>query len=211
MIDITGINSNSLKEATDKKDVYLIDNNNKRKAGSTTEKIKFGFIDGKDVIERVQSLTSDVLGNRKTITIVEKATFKPVSFSDYINDVQTVKASYGDQTIEIEKKGRLYTKKLSGCYDTFSVEMIIRVLPLRTGYAINFYGFNPVTESEIAVSISVLKKESIKRSSGEFTDTWKVKVYFGETLQYYWVDIVNKELLKQSSRVGDGLTLEFRR
>ncbi|QTC42997.1 hypothetical protein I7V34_07080 [Bacillus sp. V3] len=211
MPDLTGIDGNAIKEATDKKEVFLIENGNETRAGFTTETIKFGLKDGKEVIEREQSLTSDILGNRKSITIVEKASFKPVSFIDYIEDVQTVKASYGNKSVSIEKERKQYTKMLSGCYDTFSVEMILRALPLRSRYTLEFNGFNAVSESEVTVRISVAEEERSKKGPGEFVDAWKVKTYFGETLQYYWIDTVNKDLLMQSSQVGDGLTLEFRR
>ncbi|MBH9964830.1 hypothetical protein [[Bacillus] enclensis] len=211
MPDLTGIDGKALKEETDKKEVFLIENGNETRAGFTTETIKFGLRDGKEVIEREQALTSDILGNRKSITIVEKASFKPVSFTDYIDDVQSVKASYGDNTVSIEKEGKQYNKTLPGCYDTFSVEMILRALPLRSRYTLDFNGFNAVSESEVTVRITVAEEERSKKGPGEFVDAWKVKTYFGETLQYYWIDTVSKELLKQSSLVGEGLTLEFRR
>ncbi|MDX8342236.1 hypothetical protein [Rossellomorea sp. YZS02] len=104
------------------------------------------------------------------------------------------------------------TIKLHGdCVDTFSVELILRVLPLKSGYSLQLNGFNATLESEVDIHIQVVESERVKRGLDDFVDAWKVKTYFGETLQYYWIDPANKELLKQSSQIGDGLVLEFRR
>jgi hypothetical protein len=206
------ISGASLSETGDEKDIYFIENGIETKVGSTTEKIKFVRINGQDAIERVQTLASDVLGNRKGITIIEKATCKPISFTDYVKGSQHVKAEYGDEGVHIVLENSEKTVKLNGDYvDTFSVELILRVLPLKSGYSLQLNGFNATLEAEVDIHIQVVESERVKRGFDEFIDAWKVKTYFGEILQYYWIDSDNKELLKQSSEIGDGLILEFRR
>ncbi|WP_061809438.1 hypothetical protein [Rossellomorea vietnamensis] len=206
------ISAEALVETEDEKDIYLIENGKETKVGSTTEKIRFVRINGREAIERVQTLNSDIIGNRKGITVIEKATCKPISFTDYLNGSPHVKAEYGDEGVHIKIKDSEKTIKLNGYYvDTFSVELILRVLPLRSGFSLQMNGFNATLESEVDIHIQVVEAEHIKRGFDEFVDAWKVKTYFGEILQYYWIDPVNKELLKQSSQIGDGLILEFRR
>lgn len=206
------ISAEALVETEDVKDIYLIENGKEKKVGSTTEKVKFVRINGREAIERVQTMNSDVLGNRQGITIIEKTTFSPISFTDYVNGIQHVKAEYGDEGVHIALKDSEKNIKLNGCYvDTFSVELILRVLPFKSGFSLQMNGFNATLESEVDIHIQVVEAEHIKRGFDEFVDAWKVKTYFGEILQYYWIDPVNKELLKQSSQIGDGLILEFRR
>ncbi|RBP04446.1 hypothetical protein [Rossellomorea aquimaris] len=206
------ISGASLTETEDEKDIYLIENGRETKVGSTTEKVKFVRINGREAIERVQKLNSDILGNRKGITIIEKATFRPVSFTDYLNGSQHVKAEYGDEGVHITNKDTEKTFELIGNYfDTFSVELILRVLPLKAGYSLQLDGFNATLESKVDIHIQVVELERVKRGVEDFVEAWKVKTYFGETLQYYWIDSASKELLKQSSQIGDGLVLEFRR
>jgi hypothetical protein len=206
------ISAEALVETKDVKDIYLIENGKETKVGSTTEKIRFVRINGRDAIERVQTLNSDVLGNRKGITIIEKTTFRPISFTDYVNGTQQVKAEYSDEGVHISIKDNEKSIKLNGDFvDTFSVELILRVLPLKSGYSLRLNGFNATLESEVDIHIQVVDSERVNRGFDDFVDAWKVKTYFGDTLQYYWIDSASKELLKQSSQIGDGLVLEFRR
>ncbi|MCA0147202.1 hypothetical protein LCD52_00215 [Rossellomorea vietnamensis] len=206
------ISAEALVETEDVKDIYLVENGIETKVGSTTEKIRFVRINGREAIERVQTLNSGIIGNRKSITVMEKATCKPISFTDYVNGSQLVKAEYSDEEVHIAIKDSEKTIKLNGYYvDTFSVELILRVLPLKPGFSLQMNGFNATLETEVDIHIQVVESELVIRGFDEFVDTWKVKTYFGEILQYYWIDPVNKELLKQSSQIGDGLILEFRR
>ncbi|MCA1057649.1 hypothetical protein LCL96_01800 [Rossellomorea aquimaris] len=206
------ISAETLVETEDEKGIYLIENGKEKRIGSTTEKIKFIRINGRDAIERAQTLNSEMLGNKKGITIMEKAAFKPISFTDYLNDSQQLKAEYGNEGVHITIEDNKNTIKLNGDYvDTFSVELILRVLPLKSGYSLQLDGFNATLESEVDIYIQVVELEQVKRGFEEFVDAWKVKTYFGETLQYYWIDPASKELLKQSSQIGEGLVLEFRR
>ncbi len=206
------ISAEALVEIEDEKDIYLIENGREKKVGVTTEKIKFVRIDGREAIEREQTLNSDVLGDRKGITIMEKATCKPISFTDYSNGSHLVKAEYDEAGVHISIGNSKKTIKLHGdCVDTFSVELILRVLPLKSGYSLQLNGFNATLESEVDIHIQVVESERVKRGLDDFVVAWKVKTYYGETLQYYWIDPANKELLKQSSQIGDGLVLEFRR
>ncbi|KAA0563525.1 hypothetical protein F0342_11970 [Bacillus sp. CH30_1T] len=157
-------------------------------------------------------MISDILGNRKGITIIEKSTFKPISFTDYLNGNQNVRAEYGYDDVHITIGDERKTIKLNGnCFDTFSVELILRVLPLKSGYSLRLNGFNATLESDVAIYIQVLELERVNRGLGDFVDAWKVKTNFGDTVQFYWVDTRRTELLKQSSEIGDGLILEFRR
>ncbi|MDX8342237.1 hypothetical protein [Rossellomorea sp. YZS02] len=61
------ISAEALVETEDEKDIYLIENGREKKVGVTTEKIKFVRIDGREAIEREQTLNSDVLGDRKAL------------------------------------------------------------------------------------------------------------------------------------------------
>ncbi|TMU85043.1 hypothetical protein FGG79_14210 [Bacillus sp. BHET2] len=207
------ISIEDLCEARDEKEVFLIEEGVERKVGETTEEIQFIEVDGKSAIKRVQTLTSDLLGNRKGVTVVERTSFKPISFTDYINNQIRMKAVYRDGEVHVVANDDLKIIKLKsdGCVDTFSIELVLRVIPFTSGFFMKLKGFNSTIESEIPIRIEVLELESIHKGEGIITDAWKVKTYFGDTLQYYWIDSEHKELLKQSSYIGEGRVLEFRR
>lgn len=182
------ISAEALFETEDEKDIYLIENGKEKKVGYTTEKVKFVRINGRKAIERVQTLNSDIIGNRKSNTVIEKATCNPISFTDYLNGSQHVKAEYSDEEVHISIKDSEKTINLNGYYvDTFSVELILRVLPLKSGYSLQLKGFNAILESEVDIHIQVVESERVNRGFDEYIDAWKVKTYFGETLQYYWI------------------------
>ncbi|MGG4166450.1 hypothetical protein ABEW00_03080 [Rossellomorea vietnamensis] len=54
------ISAEALVETEDVKDIYLIENGKEKKVGSTTEKVKFVRINGREAIEREQTLNSDI-------------------------------------------------------------------------------------------------------------------------------------------------------
>lgn len=211
-INVLRISGEALLETQDEKDVYLIENGSENKVGSTTETVKFVSVDGQEVIEREQTLSSDILGNRKGIMVVEKSSFKPISFINFSDGIENLRAKYGDEVVYITSgKESKKVELIENCFDTFSVELILRVLPLKLDYSVQLNGFNATIGSDVNIYIQVLGLESVKRYSGEYVDAWKVKTYFGETIQYYWIDTTNKELLKQSSLIEKGLILEFRK
>jgi hypothetical protein len=200
-----------LYETQDKKGIFIIENGLEKRVGFTTESIRFIQLAGGEAIERTQILTSGVLGNRKGVTVVEKDSFQPISFTDYVDEEIHVKAEYKDGTVHISKEGKVSRFNAKDYFDSFSVELILRVLPLDHAYSTTFNAFNVLNETEVEITIQVIKSEKIKRDNDEVVNAWKVKTCFGETVQYYWIDTIHKELLKQSSKIGDGVILEFRR
>ncbi|RIW30409.1 hypothetical protein D3H55_16885 [Bacillus salacetis] len=209
MITLSG---EGLIETQDKKDIFIIENGLKKRVGFTTESLRFIHSDGRNAIERIQLLSSEVLGNRKGVTVVEKAAFQPISFTDYVDEIMNLKAEYKNGIVNITTEaGEVSRFDATGCFDSFSVELILRALPLEAGYSAAFKAFNATIKAVVEINLEVLQSEKIRKSKDELTDAWKVKTCFGETVQYYWVDPVNKELLKQSSDIGKGVILEFRR
>jgi hypothetical protein len=170
-------------------------------------------VDGKSAIYREQLLHSGVLGNRKGILVVEKDTFKPISFTDYSEETLNVRAEYRSGEVEVITNTGAKNIKLESdfCLDVFSIEMILRIIPLKIGYSIQCQAFNAILESKVDIYIEVLEKEAVQNGSGNYSVAWKVKVRFGDTVQLYWIDTDQKELLKQSSQIGEGKQLEFRR
>jgi hypothetical protein len=211
-MEYTSINGDEIYESEDEKAVFIIDNGTEKMVGSTAEMIRIIFIDDRKCIERTQIMSSKSLGNRKSITLLEKPSLRPISFSDYSEEIQTLKAKYENDRVHISRSDTEEIVNLTNsCYDTFSVELLMRTLPLELGYSLKLHCFNATLVSEVVVNISVIGSEEVLRCPGEYVEAWKVETYFDETLQYYWVDSVNKELLKQSSLIGEGQILEFRR
>ncbi len=206
------LDGNVLTESYDTKGIYLIQNGKEQQAGTTSEQLTFIEVNGQKAIERVQILSSHIIGHRKGVTIVDRQSLKPISFTDFVDGVQKHKAVYKNDVVHLtDEHNRKSVQAISNFYDTFSVELILRVLPLEESYSIGFQGFNPVSASAVDIYVETAGLERVKRNSAELVDAWKVKTFFGDTLQYYWIDTSHRELLKQSSEIGEGITMQFRR
>ncbi|MFD1019611.1 hypothetical protein [Thalassobacillus hwangdonensis] len=189
------LDAEGLPETRDEKEVYLIENGIEQKVGVTFEELTIISIKDREVVRRKQTLTSELLGNREIIVLADRSTLLPISFENFMEGVKTIEFNYPTPPQH---------------FDTFSVELILRLLPLAYDYAVQLNSFNPVKQANQTIDIQVVDLEKVIRSTGETAKAWKVKVYFGDTLQYYWVDRTHKELLKQVSQIDETTTMEFR-
>lgn len=199
-------------ESVDQKKVVLVEQGMENMIGMTEEKIKPITIHGRKVIKREQILDSKVMGNRQDITIVERESFKPVSYFSYTDDLQ-IEAMYQNHQVLIRKGTEKKTIQLNnqGCFDSFSVEMLLRILPLQTGHTFRLHAFHAHAEQEMMIQIEVEGKEEVTAGKNNLSTAWKVKTCFGTKPQYYWIDGMTREILKQAASVGKGVHLEFRR
>jgi hypothetical protein len=206
-------NTQKLLEAKDSKDVFLIENGVEKKIGETTEEIRYIQVDGKLAILREQVLRSKVIGNRRGITIVERDSFKPISYTDYSGENPNIRALYMSGEVEVTTSTgvKIIQLECDSCLDVFSIEMILRVVPLKSGYSMQCHAFNAILESEVDIYIEVQEKEAVHRGEGNYSNAWKIKVGFEDVIQYYWIDTEQKSLLKQSSQIGEEKQLEFKR
>lgn len=128
------------------------------------------------------------------------STNRPLSVEDSGGGVRAVYA--GDHVI-IEREGGERRISLHHVpVDTFSVELLLRTLPLEGGYVQSFHAFNVLKEEEQLIEI-----HADEQPDGSF----KVRVEFGAMTQWYWIRTDTRELLKQSSEPAPGLEMEFRR
>ncbi|MGD6965695.1 hypothetical protein ACQCVP_04650 [Rossellomorea vietnamensis] len=164
------LNGNLLTESFDIKEIFLIQNGKEQKAGTTTEKLKYIEVNGHEAIERVQTLSSSIIGNRKGVTVVDRHTLKPISFTDFVDGVQKHKALYKNDAVHItDENNRESVQTLNHSFDTFSVEMILKVLPLKEGYSIE--NFKDLILFLLQQLISMLRQLDWKGLS-ETLQTW---------------------------------------
>ncbi|WP_347319558.1 NUDIX domain-containing protein [Rossellomorea sp. RS05] len=187
-----------LEASEDFKQVYMIEEGMERIIGETRERISFEE-DGA-VLVREQTLTSEEIGDRRTVTRLMASTNRPLSVEDSGGGMRAVYA--GDHVI-IEREGGERRISLHHVpVDTFSVELLLRTLPLEGGYVRSFHAFNVLKEEEQLIEI-----HADEQASGSF----KVRVEFGTTTQWYWIRSDTREVMKQYSEPAPGLQVEFRR
>ncbi|WP_421383282.1 hypothetical protein ACOJQI_02645 [Bacillus salacetis] len=201
----------SFKSCSDKKDVVLIEDGEIKVLGSTIEEV---FVDKEnDVLHRVQRLLfNDPEKGTRTVNLhIKASTFEPLSCTDTGNE--NVSVHYGVNGIEVssdEEGGeiqRTYERE-EGIFDLFSVELLLRLLPLETGYTCKLIAFSLMAKERITVEIEVVGLESISDGIKEIA-AWQVNVHFGEMLQKYWIGKETKELLKQSIQLDDKVFFDF--
>ncbi|VXC27423.1 MutT/NUDIX family protein (modular protein) [Bacillus sp. 349Y] len=188
-----------LEASEDVKHVYLIEEGVERIIGETRERISFE--EGGALLVREQTLISEEMGDRRTVTRLMAATNRPLSVED--TGGGGVRAVYAGDHVMIERDGGEERVSLHHLpIDTFSVELLLRTLPLDGGYVRSFHAFNVHKGEEQLIEI-----HADEQASGSF----KVRVEFGATTQWYWIRSDTGELLKQYSEPAPGLQVEFRR
>jgi hypothetical protein len=202
---------NSFSECSDLKKVVWIENGIQTVIGSTSEEV---VVDkAKDLLYRKQELIfSDPNKPNRTVNLtLQLPTFEPLTCTDL--GQRNVYLDYHSNEVEVafKEEGIEKTKKHSledGVFDLFSVELLLRLLPLEVGYKNEIKVFNHMVNDTVIVRIEVLGIEKVFDGEWE-VDAWCVPVFIGDNLQTYWVSKDTKELLKQSVKIGDGVFFEF--
>jgi hypothetical protein len=198
------------KSCKDTKKVVLIEGDVRKVIGTTTEEVN--VFEKDNILRRVQvlDLKDEYQGSSKKTTIdIELSTFKPIITLD--SDI--IECTYND--LEIIRKYRDGSKEegnrimlKSKCFDLYSVELILRLLPLTEELEVILPVYDVRNNKQIDTKIKVIHKENIFNGL-ETVEAWKVDTLFGENKQTYWIDGQSFELLKQSVEITENLICDF--
>jgi len=201
-----------LIEGQDEKQVYWIEQGEAVQIGQTYETIRLEKTAHQSILVREQELVSEKIGNRTIRLTIDAEDCAPLEFVEYQAGVQTVHALYRADEVVITRGGAQSVLPIrTESVDLFSIELLLRALSLTVDSTLSFSGFSAVSGREVPVQVNPLRYDLLMTESGEHVETLCVHVAFGERVQYYWIDPVKRELLKQSSQIADGISLEFRR
>jgi len=201
-----------LIDGKDEKQVYWIENGEAVHIGRTYETIQLEEATNRTILVREQELMSDKIGNRTIRLTIDVEDYAPLEFVEYQAGVQTVHASYRGGDVVITRDGeRSILPIRTESVDLFSLELLLRTLPWIVGSTHSFNGFSAVSGRTVLIQVQPLRHELLTTEAGEHIQTLHIQVTFGERIQYYWIEPVKRELLKQSSQIADGVLLEFRR
>ena len=201
-----------LIEGQDEKQVYWIEQGESVQIGQTYETIRLEKTAYQSILVREQELVSEKIGNRTIRLTMDAESYAPLEFVEYQAGVQTVHALYRADEVVITRGNEKSVLSIHAeTVDLFSIELLLRALPLTVDSTLSFNGFSAVSGREVPIQVNPLRNELLTTESGEHVETLCVHVTFGERIQYYWIDPVKRELLKQSSQIADGVLLEFRR
>jgi hypothetical protein len=165
--------------------------------GEVVETIEH-FTDWRRNIRRIQELTSDVLGNRRTTSVVVANSFVPL-FHESITDDDTLRVDYDGYTVKLTHNGEVSTHTLTDVvFDIHSVEMIVRLLNFDRHPAITIPVFRGASASEIDVELNAHR--AVKG--------WTVEADFGGVRQVYYVSA--GQIVTQETPLDDGSTIIFR-
>ena len=201
-----------LIEGQDEKQVYWIEEGETVQIGQTYETIRLEKTSHQSILVREQELVSEKIGNRTIRLMMDAESYAPLEFVEYQDSVQTVHALYRADEVAITRDGEQATLPIrTESVDLFSIELLLRVLPLTVDSTLSFNGFSAVSGLAVPIQVQPLWHDLLTTESGESVQTLCVQVTFGERVQYYWIDQAKRELIKQSSQIADGVSLEFRR
>jgi len=201
-----------LIEGQDEKQVYWIEQGESVQIGQTYETIRLEKTAHQSILVREQELVSEKIGNRTIRLTMDAKSYAPFEFVEYQAGVQTVHALYRADEVVITRGNEKSVLSIHAeTVDLFSIELLLRALPLTVDSTLSLNGFSAVSGRKVPIQVNPLRNELLTTESGEHVETLCVHVTFGERIQYYWIDPVKRELLKQSSQIADGVSLEFRR
>ncbi len=203
----------ALQSQSDEKKVLLVEGGSSRSIGMISEEIVLTEIAGRPALHRSQILSSDEIGNRTAETIVFRETFNPHSHLD-ISDNHTISITYqvgkvvGEKQLASGEIIPIETIFHTPVFDSHSIEMVLRLLPLTEDFNAELPIFHADKGLEMVVSAKVLGNERVTNVNG-LVDSWKVQTDWNGVIQYYWISIENRDLVKQTSIIGEGVQLEF--
>ncbi len=196
---------------TRRKTGYWIEKGESVQIGQTYETIRLEKTSHQSILVREQELVSEKIGNRTIRLTMNAESYAPLEFVEYQAGVQTVHALYRTDEVVItrgnEQSVLPIRKKVLICFQSNCCCEYYHWLLIRRSR----YGFSAVSGREVPIQVQPLRNDLLMTESGEHLETLCVHVAFGERVQYYWIDPVKRELLKQSSQIADGVSLEFRR
>ncbi|MFD2443727.1 hypothetical protein ACFSO7_06990 [Bacillus sp. CGMCC 1.16607] len=201
----------SFKACSDEKKVVWMENGQTNQIGTTSEKI---WLDEEnDILFRQQKLVFlDPNKRSRTIQLaIKHSTFEPLNCLD--EGSMIVKLEYHTEYIDLEVTDgdnirTMTIDKDHGAFDLFSLELLLRLLPLDIGYKAELEAFNHMVKATVPVQIEVTGIDKISDGIKE-VDAWCIQLHFGENLQTYWISSKTKELLKQSVKLSEGVYFDF--
>ncbi|MFQ3543840.1 hypothetical protein Q7A53_07120 [Halobacillus rhizosphaerae] len=201
----------SFKNIVDKKVVIIQERNLRKQVGFTTERITKEVYKSKKMIKRSQILKSDLLGDIEATSIFSKDTFKP--YTHHISRKGSFKkVEYFESFIRlIQGDSEKIIKIENQLFESHSVEMVIRLLPLHQRYITNLFAFHPGKEEVINVVIRVVSTDFVKKCGMDCVESWQVEVNFDGNIQFYWISINDKELFKQENVLSPNKKMIFER
>ena len=202
-----------LKPQSDDKEVLLVEGESIKSVGMTSEEIILTKIEEGQALRRSQLLKSVSMGDRTAETIVLRETFHPQSYVDICDDhkISTIYQAgkvIGEKQLASGEVIPIEAKFEAPVFDSHSIEMVLRLLPLADDYIAELPVFHAVRGTEILVKVKALGIEKVFDSK-RLVDAWKVQTDWDGVIQYYWIGIENRDLVKQVSILGEGAQLEF--
>jgi hypothetical protein len=191
-----------------------IERGSERVVGVTTEEIRVIEVDGRQALQRTQAAESPSLGNRTASAVVLRSTFGPLSHHDQHGEGST-SLHYSGLAISGRRTGTdgkvepIHVTLDSPVFDAHSVEMILRVLPLRQSYVAELPVYHAHFGQVLKVALRVQGKEAVDAGGGRMADAWVVETDWGQARVTYWIGQKSPELLKQSLVLPTGALLQF--
>lgn len=203
----------ALPPQSDEKRVLLVEGDDARVVGTTSERIREAEVRGRPALHRVQTLQSAELGSRRAETVVFRESFAPHSHLDDSGD-ERISIRYRGLEVTGERRQsdgtvtHLEATLETPVFDSHSLEMVLRLLPLESGYAAQVPVFHAGRGRQMTVEVRVLGRDPVT-DRGRRIHSWRVRTDWGGVHQEYWISGRTRALVRQSSHLADGVRLEF--
>ena len=188
-----------------RKRVLLTENGKTRTVGTACEVLSIANERGVLSLRRVQTLDSRELGMLRVEVLMSPSTFAPLR-SQSAGLLGDATVAYGDGLVHGSVAETAVSHPLDRpVFDAWAVEVILRTLPLETGYAVEIPAYVCRDRAVVAVTARVEALDEL--APGE--RAWRVAVDFGRLRSTYWVGTETRAFLRQDLLLSSGATLSF--
>ncbi len=144
-------------EGQDEKQVYWIEKGESVQIGQTYETIRLEKTSHQSILVREQELVSEKIGNRTIRLTMDAESYAPLEFVEYQAGVQTVHALYrADEVVITRGNEQSVLSIYAETVDLFSIELLLRALPLAVDSTLSFSGFSAVSGREVPIQVHPL-------------------------------------------------------
>lgn len=186
-----------------------------RQAGTMTQVLRPVTVDGRAAYLRVQIVSAPGAGdvavdsayvNRKTLAPIRRISRDPGRRTAYVFEGAHVVGAITDASGKTQPLDQHLDAPL---FDSNPLDLVIRALPLKTGFRARLPTYEPELGGRIVVRIDVLGQDSAQDSSGHMVPAWVVEVSHGGVAGRFWIGEKRRTLLRQVAHSGPALEMRW--
>lgn len=194
--------------------LVLVQGGREQEVGTETQTVHATEVNGQPALRIVEVLQSPVLGVSTDTLVVLQKTLAPLHH----------RSQNARRALVLDFDGARVTGSLTpaggaaqpvqatldgAVFDANALELVLRALPLREGYAVNIPAYLHEAGGKVWVKARVTGSEHVDAGGGAHAEAWVVEAEIAGQKITYWIAKERRELLKQVLVPAPGIELRL--